>query len=66
MSKSFKFSIVPFTGKAKNSGKEFHCYKLAIGHWEQLVFPKSQFEDDYIRPLIGKGLEATYDDDAEE
>lgn len=65
MSKSFKFSIVPFTGIAKNSGKEFHCYKLSIGRWEQLVFPKSQFEDDYVRPLIDKGLEAAYDDSEE-
>lgn len=41
-----------YQGKSKKSGKDFECIKLDIGDWSTLVFPKSEFELNYIKKVI--------------
>lgn len=36
-------------GTGKKSGKEYHAVKVTIGHWTGMVFPRSNFEWEYIQ-----------------
>lgn len=40
-------------GKSKKTGKDFECIKLEIGDWSTLVFPRSAFELNYIKQILG-------------
>lgn len=40
-------------GKSKKTGKPFQCIKLEIGEWSTLVFPRSSFELNYIKSILG-------------
>lgn len=37
------------TGQSKKSGKDYHAVKVSIGRWSGMVFPRSNFEWDYIQ-----------------
>lgn len=50
-------SLKPFTGKAKQSGKEFHCYQLCVGDYGTLIFPRGDLERSYLSNVIGDGLD---------
>lgn len=50
-------SIIPFEGKSKKTGKEYHAFQLQVGDWSTLIFPRSQFEFKYIAGIIGNGVE---------
>jgi hypothetical protein len=45
-------NIEIYQGKAKKTGNEFEAIKLTIGDWSTLVFPKTQFEMDYIKQYL--------------
>lgn len=47
-----KITINPFSGKSSKTGKEYHCFKLEIGDWSTLIFPRSKFERDYIESVL--------------
>ena len=44
-------------GKSKKTGKDFECIKLEIGDWSTLVFPRSAFELNYIKQILGSDNE---------
>lgn len=50
--------IIPYEGKSNKTGKPYYAYKLTIGAWNTLIFPKSQFERDYLDNIIGDGIKA--------
>lgn len=43
-----------YEGKGKKSGKEFQAIKVSIGEWSGLLFPRSSFEWNYIKKVLGK------------
>lgn len=43
-----------FTGKAKN-GNSFSCFKLYIGEFSTLLFPRSDMERNYLQKIIDEG-----------
>lgn len=40
-----------FTGKSKN-GNTFTCFKLFIGEFSTLLFPRSDMERNYLQKII--------------
>lgn len=40
-----------FVGTSKNGGK-FECFKLFIGEYETLLFPRSPMERNYLKRVI--------------
>lgn len=45
-------SVSLIEGKGKKSGKPYKAIKLEIGDWSTLVFPRSQFELNYITGVL--------------
>ena len=43
-----------YEGKGKKTGKEFQAIKVTIGDWSGLLFPRSAFEWNYIKKVLGK------------
>lgn len=52
MSDNNKIFVEKYVGKSKKSGKQFTAIKLSIGDWNTLVFPRSQFELNYIFKVL--------------
>lgn len=50
MNTSLSVSLVD--GKSKKTGKSYTAIKLEIGEWNTLVFPRSQFELNYIKKIL--------------
>lgn len=46
-----------YNGKSKKTGKNFQAIKLEIGDWSTLVFPRSAFELQYIKNILGSSNE---------
>lgn len=44
-----------FQGTSKKSGSKFDCFKLTIGDYETLIFPRSPMETNYLNRLIDEG-----------
>lgn len=44
-----------FTGKSKN-GNSFSCFKLYIGEFSALLFPRSDMERNYLQKVVDEGL----------
>lgn len=44
-----------FTGKGKN-GNAFNCFKLYIGEFSTLLFPRSDMERNYLQKVVDEGL----------
>lgn len=49
-------SLLPFDGTSKN-GKPFHCYKLTVGDFETLIFPRGNMESNYLAEVIRSGVQ---------
>lgn len=47
-----KISISEYKGTSKKTGKEYRAIKLEIGDWNTLVFPRSEFEYNYIKGIL--------------
>ena len=48
-----------YTGKSKKTGKDFEAIKVTIGDWSSLVFPRSGFELNYIKKVLGENANAS-------
>lgn len=44
-----------FSGTGKN-GNPFSCFKLHIGEFSTLLFPRSEMERNYLQKVIDEGL----------
>lgn len=50
-------SIKPFSGTSKE-GKSYNCFKLVIGDFEHLIFPRGNMESKYLDQALGQaGIE---------
>lgn len=47
-----KIFIQEYKGHSKKTDKDFQCFKLEIGDWSTLIFPKSKFEYNYIKGIL--------------
>lgn len=43
-----------YKGKSKKSGNDFEAVKVSIGEWSSLIFPRSAFELNYIKKVLGE------------
>lgn len=50
-----ELSILKHNGVSKE-GKEYSCFKLSIGDYNTLIFPRGQLERTYIEKAIGNGI----------
>lgn len=44
--------VSKITGKSSKTGKQYNAVKLEIGDWSTLVFPRTQFEANYIYGIL--------------
>lgn len=51
MKKSNDVLVEVVTGQSKK-GNTYEAIKLTIGDWDTLVFPRSQFEMNYIKEVL--------------
>lgn len=50
-------SLLPFDGTSQKNGKPFHCYKLTVGDFETLIFPRGNMESKYLDQALGSGVQ---------
>lgn len=46
-------SLEKVTGKSRKTGNAYTAYKLCLGDYETLLFPKSSMERNYLERLVG-------------
>lgn len=47
-----EITVTKYIGKSKKTGNEFRAVQLRIGDWSTLVFPRSNFESEYIFKIL--------------
>ncbi len=47
-------SLEKVTSKSKKTGNDYTAYKLCLGDYETLLFPKSNMERNYLNRLVGE------------
>ena len=50
-----ELSVLRYEGTSKE-GKKYSCYKLSIGDYSTLIFPRGNLERTYIDNAIGDGV----------
>lgn len=46
--------VTIYKGTSKKTGNEFKAIRVEVGEWSQLIFPKSNFEMDYIEKKLAE------------
>lgn len=59
-----QITLLPFSGKSKKTGKEYNCFRLTVGEWSQFIFPRTNFEREYLEKIIGEGVAIEVDDES--